>query len=387
MMQIWKVTQLIVLELLGGDQYRYHYPTVFLPNVCAICGQKADTHVPLKARGRIVTNTTYTIARRVDKLAFASMQFQIPLCNSHDKEIKDYSVRQNQYAKESIILLAVSILASSAIIFLTKSPSNIPLAGKILFSLFLGALGGLCFVWPVIGILLPFLVRLALHKNYVNPFGHKDHGLPTVTISEIFNNDAVLKLVFSFRNQQYYQEFLRQSNVKQQLLAAMYHPNYSVSSAALDALVENGINDAAPAILKKFIEDVGKPDGTCWGTARALEKMGIPQPVDKNMVDQLVAGMKFSNTRDLAAAVVLLCGIDNVIPHLQNPDPEIRIALLKAIGKKRMKDAVSAIIPILSDPDKSKSSVSVEAAKTLKRIGTPEALAAVEKWEKSYSSK
>ncbi len=380
-MRIWKVTELIVLELLGNARYSFHYPTVNFPNMCAICGQKAETSVPLEVKGRIITNTTYTIARRLDKIAFADMRFQIPLCINHDKEIKDYKIEQEHLARESIILLAVSILVCILIALLVGLQNhNTPVAGTIIISIFLGGLGGIFLLWPIIGILLPALVRLAQHKSYANPFTLKDFGLPTAEISEIFNNDVTLKLVFTFRNQEYCQEFMRQSNVQKHLLATVYHPSDSVHGPALEALVENGCNDAVPAILRKFIEDIGKAGGTCWGAARALEKLGIPQPADKRMVDQLVAGLKPSNTRDLVATVLLLCGTDNVIPHLQDTDPDVRIALLKAFGNKHSKEAVPAIIPLLSDSSKSgRLSVSSEAAKTLKKIGTPEALAAVGK--------
>ena len=80
-MQKWKVTQLIVLEMFGSDRYSFHYPTVNFPNMCTICGEKAEAYVPLDARGRIITKTTYTVARRLDKIAFAEMRFRIPLCN------------------------------------------------------------------------------------------------------------------------------------------------------------------------------------------------------------------------------------------------------------------------------------------------------------------
>lgn len=386
-MQTWKVTQLIVLEKLGGDKYFFRYPTVNLPNMCALCGEKAETYVPLDVRGRKIINTTYTISRRLDKIAFAEMRFRIPLCNHHDKEIKDYKIEQEKRGKESIILLAVSILICSLIAFFVTGGfqnQNTTVAGTIIISIFLGGLGGVMLLWPIIGILLPALVRLAQHKKYANPFTIKDFGLPKAEIQEIFNNDATLKLVFTFSNQEYRQEFMRQSNVQKELLAAIYHPDFSVHEPAHEALAANGCNDAAPAILHKFIEDIGKAGGTCWGAARALEKLGIPQPVEKSIVDQLAAGLKPPNTRDVVTDVLLLCGTENVIPHLQGPDPDVQIALLKIFGNKHLKEAVPAIIPLLADAGKSgKLSVAGEAAKTLKKIGTAEALAAVDKWGRS----
>ena len=389
-MQKWKVTQLIVLEMLGSDRYFFHYPTVNMPNMCAICGQNAVTSVPLEVRGRKITKTTYTVARRLDKIAFAEMRFRIPLCKDHDKEIKDYKIEQDKQAKESIILLAVSVLACILTAFFILGGfqnQNTTVAGTILISIFLGGLVGVFALWPIIGILLPSLVRLALHKKNAFPFSLKDFGLPTAEIQEIFNNDVTLKLVLTFSNQEYREEFMRQSNVQKQLLAAVYHPDFSVHGPALQALAANGCNDAAPAILRKFVEDIGKAGGTCWEAARTLEILGIPQPVDKLLVDQLAAGLKPINTRDLVAKVLVLCGTENTIPHLQDPDADAQIALLKAFGNKHVKEAVPAIIPLLSDAGKSgRSSVSGEAAKTLKKIGTPVALAAVDKWEKSHQS-
>jgi hypothetical protein len=377
----WKVTQFIYLDVFSNGTYSFHYPAVVFPNVCAICGRKAENSEPLAVQKSKTLSTTYSIATRRDTFALARMTFRIPICTDHAEEIKTNRIAQDKNAKESMILLAISVLVGilAAFLYFSHSPT---IAGRIILSIFLGGLGGVLLLWPIVGILLPTLIRVARHRSYANPYTIKDFGLPNATILDD-SNQVSMRLVFTFRNEQFYQEFKRLSNVEGHLLAALNHPDLWVSDYALKALAQTGCTGAAPAILRKFMGDIGKTPGCCQIAAWALEELGIPQPVDAHTVDQLVAGLQQANTRDAVARVLLLCGVNYAIPHLQDPEPGVRIALLHAIDRKPAGEAVPAIIPLLSDPRQSGlERVFRAAARTLKKIGTPEALAAVEKWKK-----
>jgi len=88
----------------------------------------------------------------------------------------------------------------------------------------------------------------------------------------------------------------------------------------------------------------------------------------------------------LAAAYSLgAIGDEQAVPELINilaasdDDRGMQLVIIKALGKLGDPRAVSPLVDVLGS-GKSRC-LSVAAAKALRRIGTPEALAAVEKWQ------
>ena len=374
----WKVTQFIFLDLYGNGRYAFRYPSAVFPRECPICGQPTETSVSYSAHKSKTISTTYTTTTRRDSVTVASMSFSIPLCSKHAGEISEYEktiVRRDKISKILVVVSALLGFLTALWVFVVHYHNQVDF-GTILLSLFLGALGG--------GFLLGALSSIPLYF-----IGGKKPRPPCEVAIHDDNNKVSMRLVFTFFNDHFFEEYKRLSNVEGHLLSVMDHPDESISVAAMGALAQAGCTTAATNVLRKLIDHIGKVgfggiyDYGFNAAANCLEKLGVPQPPNPHSMDQLAAGLQYGNSREPVAMVLALYGMEYVLPHLKDPDPRVCITILHAIKSRRMAEAVPAIIPLLLDPRKSGlERVSAAAARALRAIGTPEALAAVKRWKK-----
>jgi hypothetical protein len=155
----------------------------------------------------------------------------------------------------------------------------------------------------------------------------------------------------------------------------------TVCEVAMGELAKAGFESAAPAIVNTFIANIHVNDKVCNAAAKALKTLAIPEPLDAKTVEQLKEGLKYSSIRGAVVTILGLSSIGHLIAALDNQDAGVRNEVVYALGQTRNKEAVPALIERLSDTEKNWGTrVCEEAARSLKLIGTPDALGALEKW-------
>ncbi|MEO8393881.1 MAG: HEAT repeat domain-containing protein [Chloroflexota bacterium] len=162
-----------------------------------------------------------------------------------------------------------------------------------------------------------------------------------------------------------------------------------LENSQVDASIRNSVAGALGDLrdaraLPALLIALKDPDVRVYGTAIiALSKIG-----DERALPALLPFIA-DNTRYLQTFVAVLVmrsfihmgRVADVIASLNDPNPVIRDAAAGALGREHIVEAVPQIIPLLADDSQSViERVCDVAAFALKRLGTTEALAAVEAW-------
>ena len=371
-----------------ANQYTVIYPSLVFPNKCVACGGPRETVNELALSAGKVVATSYSAPTTTTSTVGVSMKFTIPLCADHKAQIDDHKRREKQEQKKLILaVVGAAVLGSllMSIIFLGIYHNNGPIAGGIIMSIFFGAPGGVLLLIPA-WLYLPALIRVIQKKK---PYLYKDPYIAPYNI--YFKNDdnpSSMRIMIWIKNDQARNEFKTLNGVEEHLVAAMDYPHTTdrfhstVCEIAIEALAQGGFETAVPAIINTFIANIHKNDKVCNVAAGALKRLGIPEPLDAKVVEQLMAGMKYSSIRGAVITVLGLSSIQHLIAALDNQDAGVRSAVIYALGQTRNTAAVPALIERLSDTEKNWGTrICDDAARALKSIGTPDALEALEKWK------
>ncbi|MBZ0289606.1 MAG: HEAT repeat domain-containing protein, partial [Anaerolineae bacterium] len=158
-----------------------------------------------------------------------------------------------------------------------------------------------------------------------------------------------------------------------------YHPDSQMRAAAVEALVE--IDDAR--VISGLIAALSDKNETVHHSARhALMNKG------DGALNRLADELHNPNwkIREVAAhtlgEVGGLTSFNQLVGVVDDPDIDVRIATIRALGDIGEPAAVPILIKALHSAYNGRWRVAAMILLSLKRIGTPEALAAVDGWHK-----
>lgn len=171
-------------------------------------------------------------------------------------------------------------------------------------------------------------------------------------------------------------------------------------SSAAAALERIGAPAAAPGLLEAL---AAESTGIRFFAARALGSMGDPSAVPRLtslltdlaseswsseigrvcVCDMAAQALRKIGTKEALAAVKQQP--ERILPLLDGEDVEVRVNAIEKLGYLRDTVAIPKLVELLKDrktKDKRKNRLCDLSAQALTRIGTPEALAAVEEWRR-----
>jgi hypothetical protein len=374
------LTEFIYIEEAQNNKYYIKYPSIVFPNKCIGCGKPRETADELDLFAVKTVAWSRTISEDRLKTVGVNMKFTVPLCAGHKAYMENHKTRMKQEQKQLYLSVLVTALLGALIfnaVFFGFFDNAQRVGGVIFLSVLFGAPLGILFFWPV-WYAFPALIRAIQRRK---PYFYKDPYTALYTIQ--FQNDensVSMRLMIGIGNEQIRNEFKTLNRVEEHLIAAMKYKDETASVNAIKALGQTGSQTAVPAILNIFIENIHHSYKICNAAAEALKSLGLPGPLDAKIVEQLMEGLKLE--RSGVITILGLSSIEHLLAALDNPDVEVCNAVIHALGETRNAAAVPALIQLLNDPRKSWGTrVGHGAASALKRIGTPEALAAVEKWK------
>jgi hypothetical protein len=374
------LTKFIYIEEAQNNKYYIKYPSIIFPNKCIGCGKPWEIADELDLFTVKTVAWDRTVSQDRFKTVGINMKVTVPLCADHKAYMEDHKTRLKQEQKSLYISIVATALLGMLVlnaIFFGFFDNSKNVGGTIFISVLFGAPLGVFVFWPV-WYAFPALIRAIQKKK---PYFYKDPYIAPYTIEFMKDENYVsMRLMIGIENEQIWNEFKTLNQVEEHLIAAMKHKDETVSVNAIKALGQIGSQKAVPAILNIFIENIHHNYKICNAATETLKNLGLPEPLDAKIVEQLMAGLKYERTNVIT--ILGLSGIEHLLAALDNQDAGVCNSVIYALGETRNATVVPALIRLLDDTRKSwGTKVGNAAARALKRIGTPEALKAVEKWK------
>jgi hypothetical protein len=374
------LTKFIFIEEAQNNMYYINYPSIIFPNKCIGCGKPRETAEELDLFTTKTVDWSRTISQDRLKTVGINMKFAVPLCADHKKYMEDHKARMKQEQKSLFISIGLSALLGMLVfcaIFFGFFDNSKNVGGTIFLSVLFGAPLGVLVFWPL-WYTSWALIRLIQKKK---PYFYKDPFIAPYTFEFMKDENYVsMRLMIGIENEQIWNEFKTINQIEEHLIAAIKHKDETVSVNAISALGQTGGHKALSAIINIFIENIHQSHNICNAATKALKSLGLPQPLNAEIVEQLLAGLKYECKNVIT--LLSLSSIEHLLAALDNPDAGVCTSVIYELGETRNPAAVPALIQLLGDRRSSWGTrVGNYAVRTLKRIGTPEALDAVEKWK------
>lgn len=227
----------------------------------------------------------------------------------------------------------------------------------------------------------------------VNPYLALDCLTSGTTVSEQVQRDAIRRLLaFTAADDRPHlpqiMQLLRQT-ADSQLLSKLLEELHSdlTHAQAQDKEIEMSSRNLGPGIVQQLIDALRRENwtrrrGAAWSLGKLQETAAIPT---------LIEALRDENSSVRKEADLALARIGKkALPHLRqflhDPAPEMRAAVIKVLGRIADENAVADLIACLPDEawsDMEEVRVCDLAAAALERIGTEDALQAVDSWRHS----